>query len=517
MFRIPAHLQRNSQSGIFYFRLTVPEQLRHIVGRREIKRSLRTGRRAEAIVLAQQLYVEARSLFLKVEIGMGKQPKVSAEDILSSLNSLDIKDGFLSKTVIEVAAPGGQKNSITVEHEDPVVEAEMAAKILAAANSQQTVAPTLPSVTKEKGPSLAKTIRDYINEKKRTKEWTPKTTDENEAIFQLLKEVLRNPTAEIISIKHATEFKNTLLKLPPNRTKGKYKGKSVREVLVMRPSKTMSVSTVNKYLRRVSSLFDWGRKHGYVNENPFSGLGIRQKKRAHQERDRYSAEELKILCNTDHLIPSKLRKQYQFWLPLLGIYTGARLGELAQLYLNDVKKVDGVWVLDINGGEDGKRVKTEAGFRLVPLHPVIINLGFLHYVEALRNENKKRVFFELHQRRDGYGQTASKWFARYRKTIGIEKPFHSLRHTFVDELLQKGADKDKVAALVGHVDESTTGGRYGKPFRPGVLLPVVCMLDFDLGGLTTVGSKLVKHLDETSAHPQGIEEYFAFIEGLIGQ
>jgi len=67
--------QRNPRSGVFYFRLTVPEHLRHIVGRREIKRSLRTGLRAEAVVLAQRLYVESRSLFLKAEYQMSKKNK----------------------------------------------------------------------------------------------------------------------------------------------------------------------------------------------------------------------------------------------------------------------------------------------------------------------------------------------------------------------------------------------------------------------------------------------------------
>jgi hypothetical protein len=56
MFRISSHLQRNTQSGIFYFRLTVPPHIRHILHKREVKISLGTGQRSIALPMAQGLY-----------------------------------------------------------------------------------------------------------------------------------------------------------------------------------------------------------------------------------------------------------------------------------------------------------------------------------------------------------------------------------------------------------------------------------------------------------------------------
>lgn len=372
-------------------------------------------------------------------------------------------------------------NRIIVERDDPVEEAmiaaEIAIKILSGTGGQQPpVSAVKPNVAS--GGSLARMIRDCVNEKKRTKEWTPKTVAENESIFQHIKEILKNPTAETITLKHSTAFKDTLLRLPPNRTKGRYAGKSTKEILAMRPAQTMAVSSVNKYLRRVSSLFEWGKKHGHVHENPLEWLGIKEKRRPHEQRARYTYDEVRLLFDVEHLSPKKLRKRYQYWLPLLGLYTGARLEELCQLHLEDVRRENGIWVLDINDRQE-KRLKTPAAERLVPIHSALANAGFLDYVEDLGKEGKKRVFPELQQRRDGYSQTASKWFGRYRKKIALGKDFHSLRHTFVDELLQLGADDKKVATLVGHAEESMTSGRYRNPFRPEVLLPVVSMLDFD--------------------------------------
>ncbi len=72
MFRIPAYIHRHPNSGIFYFRLTVPQHLRHIVGKREIQRSLRTGLRTVATPLAQRLYVDTRRIFFEAEQRMVK-------------------------------------------------------------------------------------------------------------------------------------------------------------------------------------------------------------------------------------------------------------------------------------------------------------------------------------------------------------------------------------------------------------------------------------------------------------
>lgn len=232
--------------------------------------------------------------------------------------------------------------------------------------------PKVP-VKKEPTYSLTRMIRDYLTEKKRIDAWTAKTTEENQAIYQLLKEILKNPAAETIRIKSAAQFKSALLQLPPNRTKGKYRGKSVKELLAMRPSKTVSVSTVNKYLRRVSSLFDWGHRHGYVHENPFVGLGIKDKRQAHEERARFSKTDISHLFSQKNLNHSTGKHSCCFWLPWVGLYTGARIEELCQLHLTDIRKESGIWVLDINDNKE-KRLKTPASKRLIPVHPKLIEI-----------------------------------------------------------------------------------------------------------------------------------------------
>ena len=490
MFRVFSHLQRHPHSGIFYFRRVVPASLQTVIGKREIKKSLGTGERSEAIIKAHQLYLETCQIFTRHERmlknlqseearriakALGKQ-RTKAEIAATPLSELEgmpsCPDGSLLKTTLTI---GGKE--VIVEGKTPDEEVAIVAGLLELSPLKQQARAAAPigRPKKEAATRFADMVKAYFTEVKAAKTQTDKTIEENAAIFQLFQEVTRNPSVETISIKTAAEFKSIILRLPPNRTKkSNYRGKSISEILRMnlKPDEVMSNSSVNKYLRRLSSLFLWGKRHGFVDIDPFADMAIRQTKRPHQLRDRFTIEELKTILNG---LNKNTRKPYTYWLPWLGLLTGARLEEICQLHLADIRAVDGVLVFDIND-KDEKRLKTSSSERLIPIHPRLIELGFMEYVEALRAKGEQRLFPELPQMRDGYGQMASKWFARYRERLNIDKPFHSLRHTFIDELKQRGADMKKVAAIVGHADETMTGGRYGKPFQPSILLPVVEML-----------------------------------------
>jgi integrase len=82
---------------------------------------------------------------------------------------------------------------------------------------------------------------------------------------------------------------------------------------------------------------------------------------------------------------------------------------------------------------------------------------------------------------NGYGQTPSKWFSRFKISRGIAdkgKVFHSFRHTVVNHLKDAGVARERIAELVGHEDESVTFGVYGSRFNPASMMEVVSLLDF---------------------------------------
>ncbi|MFI8744737.1 DUF6538 domain-containing protein [Pseudomonas sp. NPDC077186] len=76
---------------------------------------------------------------------------------------------------------------------------------------------------------------------------------------------------------------------------------------------------------------------------------------------------------------------FWFWLPLVGYFTGARTNEIAQLDTADIRVVDGHpcfdFCADAVDAPEAKRIKTGEA-RQVPIHPRLVELGFLSYVDA---------------------------------------------------------------------------------------------------------------------------------------
>lgn len=274
----------------------------------------------------------------------------------------------------------------------------------------------------------------------------------------------------------AGEYFNVLRKLPANLSrKAKYKNKTIPELLALNDP-PQSEYNASKKMERPFGMFKWAlrekRKFG-IDANPFEGFG--QSGDNAVKRRPFTHDELLALLRHPDFIKRQFKTTYSYWLMPLAMFTGARLGELAQLDLKDFVNVDGIDCIDINDieaaedieVEDGrkKRVKTKNAKRLVPLHPQLIRLGLLRYVETLREKKQIHLFQELSRtRRDGPAQAASNWFQRFRARVGIttkqETVFHSFRHGFITNLLDAGVTPYLVAPIVGHEGELITGQVY---------------------------------------------------------
>jgi integrase len=151
---------------------------------------------------------------------------------------------------------------------------------------------------------------------------------------------------------------------------------------------------------------------------------------------------------------------------LMALYSGARLGELAQLLTDDVKQVDGHWVFHITEeGCTAKTTKTKGSERIVPIHSQLINLGFLDFhLERVLSE-ERRLFPEIiADKRGQISGRPSKWFGKYLKKMklkdGTRLKFHSFRHTAIDALRRAGYTNEEMSPLWGHSQPGMTA-RYG--------------------------------------------------------
>jgi integrase len=223
-----------------------------------------------------------------------------------------------------------------------------------------------------------------------------------------------------------------------------------------------SVTTINKYIRRLASLFTYAVNQGTTEKNIWTGMTLpKPRRKASDEAHPYTYAEVETILA--HLDP---RADARHWIVLLAMYAGARANELASLYLKDIRTVDGIVVLDINVSTPDKKVKNAHSQRLVPLHHELLRRGFLAHVEALRVAGETRLFpMWPHHVKNGYQQYSGRWYREWRRSIGIhDKDFHSWRHTFETGLRDQRVNESEAQELAGHKPgDSMSFGRYAKP------------------------------------------------------
>ncbi|RYD80525.1 MAG: site-specific integrase, partial [Verrucomicrobiaceae bacterium] len=266
---------------------------------------------------------------------------------------------------------------------------------------------------------------------------------------RLLSAVSREACRDVLSV---------LQKLPPNARK-RWPGRPPRDVAgeaQERGVPGMSTANVNEYMTKLSSMLNWAVKEELLARNPARGLRIMDPVRARDKRLPFALWQLQRIFSAPlyvgdeagYALPGPNRpRRARFWLPLLALMLGARLGELTQALTSDVQEIDGILCLIISASSgDGKRLKSDASHRLVPIHPELLRIGFALYVGDRRRAKDVRLFPDLTVDSLGlYSGKFSKWFARFLRTCDATSErtcFHAFRHTFRDGLREGKIDRD---------------------------------------------------------------------------
>ena len=352
--------------------------------------------------------------------------------------------------------------------------------------------PTRDKEIEEPSETLSEVIQAYWDENKRAKAWKPRTEAEYKPNLELIMNFFGKDTRiKDIDSSNLRNFKETLLCLPRMfKTRKEYEGKSLEELSALKvpEGERISISTINdKYLGPLIAVFNYAERNGHITYNPAKGLKIKEprKRKASEEQEVFDPGDLKKLFHSEDYKEGKHDQPFKFWLPILGLYTGCRLEELCQLYVDDIREEEGIYVLDINENHPDQSVKTSER-RLVPVHPKILDLGFIEFVSDQKKKGHDRVFSELKRQGNKYGHYPSRWFSDYKKKCGIKseprkKTFHSFRHTLVNNLGQQLISDAVIAGVVGHARKGETGGRYMKDFEVQVLFEEAIMkLNYDI-------------------------------------
>jgi integrase len=202
---------------------------------------------------------------------------------------------------------------------------------------------------------------------------------------------------------------------------------------------------------------DWGK-------NPFAGVRVRMPKYEEQTRDKdLTEDEAKIILRAALKPPNaRMAPEYQAafkWVPWILAYTGARVNEITQMRKQDIKKVDGVPVFNITPEAGNNKTKRA---RLVPIHPHLVEMGLLKFVDGA---GQGPLFCSAARTRGGkesktpYKKTGERLAAWVRK-LGVADdgvmPNHGWRHRLSSILIGMRVQQRVIDAILGHKK-----GQYG--------------------------------------------------------
>ncbi len=450
-YRLPAHLHRN-RHGVLYFRLTVPNDIRHLLGQREIYRSLSTSSVRQAAGAAQMLRIELGAVFRELRTRtMSKQeePAVAVDferlreftrftkQRLKLQDRRDDLEGALLESMIEQRVERKRH------------ERELGIAIQAKEGG----------AVKATGMQFASALAEYFADaqiKASTRKTYKGRLEHALAHFGADRDIRHIEQADFSS----------------------YARKLVKE--------TPDPTTAGHYITTLGGFLNWyRRREGWGSDLTTKTLIPKKDTPATEDRHGFSVEQLGVVIKNARRY--RIKQPNKYWAIVTTAFTGCRIEELAQINLHtDLKHnaASGVWYFDLNGkaDQDGvlrKSMKNKASWRCVPIHSALVSHGLVDYLKEQVKAGRSRPFESGWAPRIFEDGKAFKW-SHYITNWGgrelgkliadgeLNDPermltcFHSMRHTVSQCLGRAKVTAEIAEALLGHTYADSERDRYLK-------------------------------------------------------
>lgn len=365
---------------------------------------------------------------------------------------------------------------ITSEPHDPPDAMQHAIRALLDVPAARPIEVTPVHAVVDISKPLSSYIEPYLSNAFTASKPDKKTLDSYRAAIVLFIDIVGDKPLHALGVTDQNRFEDLIGKVPTNRTKiALTRALSLDEMTGLDVPK-LSPQSAKNIAMRANRFLTWAfRREG--GKPPFELMGnvhITARSKTVLRRA-LTDNELRTLFSPTTHAQGRQQKPYMYWLPLIGLHSGMRINEIAQLGLADIGLRDGIvcfHVTDVGDDDDedaaqgrrAKRVKTNAGRRIVPVHDALIHLRLLDYVKMLHQDGHRDLFPELIGGRDGPSQPASKHFARYCDRVGLCDPelvFHSFRHGAVGRMRAAGIAKELRMVVVGHLAAEDIHDSYG--------------------------------------------------------
>lgn len=441
----------------WYFQLEIPTHLRsHFGGRTRIEQTLSTRDERLAAAKAKQLAGEYKLRFLALEgIPDAKQA------VARNTYEYNVK-GVLENEIVAFGATEDDPVELGVElavdkiidkpgrrydeDGDPILSVEEEAALRGLLDGHRLRRGKKPYHRERYEPNFETVGIEWIESWETSRDRRPSNTaTQYRSAIRIFVDYWGDRSIREVTERDAAVFVELLKKLPPSYGRGGLTGLSLQQSIEATRGELrgLAPATIKRHMVVLSQIWEWAKQHGRCNgENPFRLKLPQVKKRA------YLAWETSDL---EKLFLNRPKRDDIVEVFTAALYTGLRLGELAELTWGRVRSEEGIDYILV---EDAK---TEAGRRKVPIHS---KLGWL--LEKDRDQENCLVwptFKPEGPRKSGTGD-ASKLFGTWKRTAGFTSrrfSFHSSRKNFVSQLEQRGVHQSEVARLVGHEAGFTYG------------------------------------------------------------
>ncbi len=463
------------RNGIYYYRKGIPEELRPTLGKREFFLSLHTRDSREALLRASKVDVVCCALINQGRESMNKFSN-TFEQITRTENKKDGTVTVEEKRIDPAVIDAMRKAGVSQDQISLLIR-----EFLMQDGQDVPDGPAVREGLERKKNKI--TVGDYVVtfitgwEASKNK----KMDSRRKTQLRRLGEILSDTPVTQLSIEHAAKVRDTLLLMPKNNSK--YQGLSVSECIEQAQKDDpdyikFTATTVERHFEGYIQLYNSAPAYKIPvdkNLNPFKEIEIvpannkarraEKKRRKEASKRPYTFDELELIFGSSlyrDYGSEKLHEGVKFWIPLIALFTGSRMSQIASLYCNDITKQDGIPVIDFNDDTPDKTGKTDVSLRNVPMHPVLVKLGLPEYAKKVRawdirsEHGGHRLFPELRSFSAGsYAGRFEEWHNRkYLTGLGIRvkhdnRSFHAYRATLLQLLKLSGADEYTRNSIIG--------------------------------------------------------------------
>lgn len=302
----------------------------------------------------------------------------------------------------------------------------------------------------------------------------------HQAVIPMLLEVVGDKPITELKQADINAFFALLGNLPPRWSdECRRRNISVRELAALEHKKALGPKTFqDTYIACVRAFLKAAKKdwmdQGFPTTLTTDGIEYKGSREEGENKQRaFQPKELVRLFNGPEMqaFANDPDQAHCYWLPHIGLFTGARVNEICQLnpqtdiLEDDETGIHYFWITEETEGDEriDKSTKNKVSRRKVPIHSTLIELGFLRYVERVQKAGAKLLFPQWKPSRGKASGEAEKWFRNLIRDTGLrdETPgerlvgMHAFRHTLLNRAMNANPPLD-ATSITGHAGEESS-------------------------------------------------------------